>query len=97
MSQIQPGKKPAGTARGQNLKIQPGAKNLKYSRKSQNKVNLKVNVNKVNVKVNVNKVNDKVNDIYAIHSHYTGNHRRGAAAVRLRLLFCGRGQRPPSL
>ena len=46
-----------------------------------NKVNVnKVNVNKVNVKVNVNKVNDKVNDIYSIHSHYKGNHRRGAAA-----------------
>ena len=45
-----------------------------------NKVNVQVNVNKVNVKVNVNKVNDKVNDIYSIHSHYKGNHRRGAAA-----------------
>ena len=42
----------------------------------------KVNVNKVNVKVKVNKVNNKVNDIYSIHSHYRGNHRRGAAAVR---------------
>ena len=53
---------------------------------------------KVNVKVNVNKVNDKVNDIYSIHSHYKGNHRRGAAAVRLRHLFyCGGGQRPPPL
>ena len=34
-----------------------------------------------NVKVNVNKVKDKVNDIYSIHSHYKGNHRKGAAAV----------------
>ena len=33
---------------------------------------------------NVNKVNDKVNDIYSIHSHYKGNHRRGAAAECLR-------------
>ena len=41
---------------------------------------IKVNVDKVNVKVNVNKVNDKVNDIYSIHSHYKGNHKRGAAA-----------------
>ena len=62
-----------------------------------NKVNVQVNVNKVNVKVNVNKVNDKVNDIYSIHSHYKGNHRRGAAAVRPRHLFCGGGQRPPAL
>ena len=50
-----------------------------------NKVNVEVKVNKVNVKVNVNKVNvnkvnDKVNDIYSIHSHYEGNHKRGAAA-----------------
>ena len=45
-----------------------------------NKVNVKVNYNKVNIKVNVNKVNVKVNDIYSIHSHYKGNHRRGAAA-----------------
>ena len=44
-----------------------------------NKVNVKVNVNKVNVKVNVNKVNVKVNDIYSTHSHYKGDHRRGAA------------------
>ena len=41
--------------------------------------NVKVNVNKVNVKVNVNKVNDKLNDIYSIHSHYKGNHRRGGS------------------
>ena len=40
------------------------------------KVNVKVNVNKVNVKVNVN----KVNEIYSIHSHYKGNHKRGGAA-----------------
>ena len=62
-----------------------------------NKVNVQV---KVNVKVNVNKVNDKVNDIYSIHSHYShykGNHRRSAAAVRPRHLFCGGGQRPPPL
>ena len=32
------------------------------------------------VKVNVNKVDDKVNDIYSIHSHYKGIHKRGAAA-----------------
>ena len=44
------------------------------------KRNGKVNVNKVNVKVKDNKVNNKVNDIYSIHSHYKGNHRRGAAA-----------------
>ena len=62
-----------------------------------NKVNVQVNVNKVNVKVNVNKVNDKVNDIYSIHSHYKGNHRRGAAAVRPRQLFCGGDQRPQPL
>ena len=63
-----------------------------------NKVNVnKVYVNKVNVKVNVNKVNDKVNDIYSIHSHYKGNHKRGAAAARLLHLFCAGGQRPPPL
>ena len=51
MSQIQPRKNSAGTAAGQNLKIQPeGAKNLEYSQNSQNKVNLKVNV-EVNVNV----------------------------------------------
>ena len=32
------------------------------------------------LEVNVNKVNDKVNDIYSIHSHYKGNHKRCAAA-----------------
>ena len=52
----------------------------KINKVNVNKVNVKVNVNKVNVKVNVNKVNVKVNDIYSIHSHYKGNHRRGAAA-----------------
>ena len=52
----------------------------KINKVSVNKVNVKVNVNKVNVKVNVNKVNVKVNDIYSIHSHYKGNHKRGAAA-----------------
>ena len=62
-----------------------------------NKVNVEVNVNKVNVKVNVNKVNDKLNDIYSFHSHYKGNHRRGAAVVRPLHLFCGGGQRPPPL
>ena len=56
-----------------------------------NKLNVQVNVTKVNVKVNVNKVNDKVNDIYSIHSHYKGNHSKGAAAVRPRYLFCGGG------
>ena len=62
---------------------------------------VKVNVNKVNIKVNVNKVNvkvnNKLNDIYSIHSHYKGNDRRGAAAVRPRHLFCGGGQWPPPL
>ena len=69
----------------------------KINKVNVNKVNVKVNVNKVNVKVNVNKVNVKVNDIYSIHSHYKGNHRRGAAAARPRPLFCGGGQRPPPL
>ena len=62
-----------------------------------NKVNVQVNVNKVNVKVNVNEINDKLDDMYFIHSHYKGNHRKGAAAVRPRHLFCGGGQRPPPL
>ena len=52
--------------------------NIEAARKatSTKRGNVKVNVNKVNVKVNVN----KVNDIYSTHSHYKGNHRRGAAA-----------------
>ena len=62
----------------------------KINKVNVNKGNVKVNVNKVSVKANVNKVNDKVNDIYSIHSHYShykGNHRRGAAAVRPRATF----------
>ena len=53
-------------SRAKVLPEQPGAKSLKYSRKSQHKVNLKVNVNKVNVTINVTKVNNKVNNIYFI-------------------------------
>ena len=57
----------------------PAGQHQQKGKSSFSKIN-KVNVNKVNVKVNVNKVNVKVNDIYSIHSHYKGNHRRGAAA-----------------
>ena len=69
----------------QKAQIQLEAKNRKYSQNNVNKANVnkvivQVNDNKVNVKVNVNKVNDKVNDIYSMHSHYSENHRRGAAA-----------------
>ena len=79
-----------GQAAWQKAQIQPEAKNRKYSRNNVNKanvnkVNVQVNVNKVNVRVNVNKVNDKVTDMYSIHSHYKGNHRRGAAAASLTL------------
>ena len=45
-----------------------------------NKVNVKVIVNKVNVKVNVN-----TRSMAAVGRH----HRRGAAALRPRHLFCG--------
>ena len=79
------------------FKIEAARRATSTKRVNVNKVNVKANVNKVNVKVNVNKVNDEVNDIYSIHSHYKGNHRRGAAAVRPRHLFCGGGQRPPTL
>ena len=73
-----PGKNTAGAAGGKKLKIQPGGKrpeNKSTAGRQRHNVN-KINVNKVNVKVNVNKVNDKVNDIYSMHSHYKGNHRR---------------------
>ena len=72
----------------------PAGQHQQKGKSSFSKIN-KVNVNKVNVKVNVNKVNDKVNDIYSVHSHYKGNHRRGAATVRPLHLFCGGGQLSP--
>ena len=59
------------------------------------KINDKIH-DKIADKIN-DKIADKVNDIYFIHCHYKGNHRRGAAAVRPRHLFCGGGQRPPPL
>ena len=50
---------------------QPEAKNKKYSRgpKAKNTAGWQKP-----------KIQPKVNDIYSIHSHYKGNHRRGSAA-----------------